>query len=423
MSRLIAYAAAVAVLTLAIVMSAPIGASAAPDPWPPASPVKLIFIHHSTGEAWLDDAHGGLGKALAANNYFVSDTNYGWGPDAIGDHTDIGNWWTWFRGTSSDNYLTALFAENGQHCSYSRLPDAPAGLNQIVLFKSCFPNSALRGSPTAAIPDIASNPLKGQDSGSDYHTVANAKGIYNDLLPYFDAHPETLFVAICAPPLSDPTYSANARAFNNWLVTGWLSGYSRGNVFVFDFYDVLTTNAGDANHNDLGLSRGNHHRLWNGIIQHITTRDDDSRPDVLEYATSSGDDHPRAAGDRKATEEFVPLLNVAYNAWKGNESTRTPHPPVPYAPWRAAVRRGGTAALYYKVADPDSRIAFVSIVLKNSRGRSMKWITPGAQPTGRLLRAGSKITLPAGTYRFYVYATDHIGIHQSRVASNRLTVR
>ena len=57
---------------------------------PPAEPVKLIFIHHSSGENWLTDGHGGLGLALRDNNYFVSDTNYGWGPDAIGDTTDIG---------------------------------------------------------------------------------------------------------------------------------------------------------------------------------------------------------------------------------------------------------------------------------------------------------------------------------------------
>ncbi len=46
---------------------------------PLAQPVKLIFIHHSCGENWLDDTNGGLGIALRDNNYFVSDTNYGWG--------------------------------------------------------------------------------------------------------------------------------------------------------------------------------------------------------------------------------------------------------------------------------------------------------------------------------------------------------
>ena len=68
------------------------------DPNPPASPVKLIFIHHSSGENWLADDNGVLGRSLRENNYYVSDTNYGWGPDGIGDNTDIGHWWDWFRG-------------------------------------------------------------------------------------------------------------------------------------------------------------------------------------------------------------------------------------------------------------------------------------------------------------------------------------
>ena len=40
----------------------------------------------------MADDYGGLGLALGNNNYFVSDTNYGWGPNSIGDRTDILNW-------------------------------------------------------------------------------------------------------------------------------------------------------------------------------------------------------------------------------------------------------------------------------------------------------------------------------------------
>ncbi|MEI6309778.1 MAG: S-layer homology domain-containing protein, partial [bacterium] len=64
---------------------------------PPNQPVRLVFIHHSTGENWLADDNGGLGAALRDSNYFASDTNYGWGPEGIGDRTDFGNWWEWFR--------------------------------------------------------------------------------------------------------------------------------------------------------------------------------------------------------------------------------------------------------------------------------------------------------------------------------------
>ena len=85
---------------------------------PPAEPVKLIFIHHSSGENWLSDYHGGLGLALRDNNYFVSDTNYGWGPEGIGDRTDIGHWWAWFRGPQRDTYLSALYTESDRFGDY-----------------------------------------------------------------------------------------------------------------------------------------------------------------------------------------------------------------------------------------------------------------------------------------------------------------
>ncbi len=130
--------------------TAPLDASdSAPAPVntaPPAAPVKLVFIHYSTGEAWLADGHGGLGVALRDNNCFVSDTNHGWGSALaasrglpIGSTTDLGDWWTWFRSPSSPSYLAALYAESGQNCTYSRLSTDPGGPNEIVMFKSCFP--------------------------------------------------------------------------------------------------------------------------------------------------------------------------------------------------------------------------------------------------------------------------------------------
>ena len=128
---------------------------------PPTEAVKLIFIHHSTGQNWLADGNGGLGQELGENNYFVSDTNYGWGPDAIGDRTDIGNWWEWFRGPESGSYLSALYNESGQHSSYSRSSTDPGGENQVIMFKSCFPNSQLGGGLDDPVPAIDDNPLKG----------------------------------------------------------------------------------------------------------------------------------------------------------------------------------------------------------------------------------------------------------------------
>jgi hypothetical protein len=279
-------------------------------PTKPAKPVKLIFIHHSTGQNWLADENGGLGIALKNNNYFVSDTNYRWGPDAIGDRTDTGNWWNWFRGEKSSTYMQALYNEFGQHSGYTRLASdpEPSRENEIVMLKSCFPNSAISGHPDDPAK-TGNNPLR----GGGPMTVANVKGIYNDILTYFAAHQDKLFVLIVPPPLAENATNAaqatNARAVANWLVTNWLSDYSHKNVAVFDFYNVLTSNGGSADTSDLGKEGGNHHRWWNGRVQHSTT----GSSNYLEYPT--GDSHPSQAGNRKATGEFVPLLNYYYHRW------------------------------------------------------------------------------------------------------------
>lgn len=289
----------------------------APNSNPPSAAMRLIFIHHSTGEGWLADDQGGLGIALRDNHYFVSDTNYGWGPDGIGDTTDIGHWFAWFRGPNSATYLDALYAESEQHSEYSRLANDPGSENKIIMFKSCFPNSQLAGKPNDP-PATGDNPLRGQEASSEHMTVANAKGIYNDLLPYMATRQDKLFVVITAPPLSSqessPANAANARALNNWLVKEWLSGYPHKNILVFDFYNVLTSNGGNTGVNDLGQERGNHHRLWQGAMQHAQAVNND----FSAYASAPDDSHPTAAGGQKAAGEFVPLLNVAVHCWLGD---------------------------------------------------------------------------------------------------------
>ena len=293
------------------------------DPTPPIAPVKLIFIHHSTGAGWLYDYHGELGIALQDNNYFVSDTNYEWGPDdlddgygTIGDHTDIRNWYSWFTGPHRDTYLAALYAEGEQHTSdYSRLATDPGGENQIVMFKSCFPNSNMDGNPN--------DPPAAQADNNSSLTVANAKRIYLDMLNYFAARQDKLFIAIAAPPQVEgettSSRAANARAFNNWLVDHWLDTYPYKNVAVFDYYTVLTSNGGDTDTNDLNEDTGNHHRYRSGAIQHII----DQGSNYAAYGRSSSDSHPTAAGQLKATGEFVPLLNIFYHRWKTDVSLLT----------------------------------------------------------------------------------------------------
>jgi len=289
-----------------------ITAEANADTTPPATPVKLIFIHHSIGGNWLadpnpDGPYGGLGTALMNNNYYVSATSYGWGPYSVGDNTDIPNWPTWFTGANSSTILTALYAETGQNIgdfgSWPRLGSDPGGENKIVLIKPCYPNSDIFGNPT----DPAEIPI------NDSFTVSNVKAVYNNLLSYFQTRTDKLFIVITAPPQNENEYtadyqtaaerSANTRAINNWLVNDWLDNYLLHNVAVFDYYNVLT-------------AADNHHRWNNGAIEHITS----SSNNYSAYPVDVWDSHPSTAGQLKATSEFINLLNYFYNRWQADQT-------------------------------------------------------------------------------------------------------
>jgi hypothetical protein len=144
---------------------------------------------------------------------------------------------------------------------------------------------------------------------------------YIDLQKYFATRPDKLFVAITAPPMMQGESMEppdNAWAFNNWLVNDWLDDYPYQNVAVFVLYNALTSNGGDANTNDLGQERGNHYRWWNSAVQHIQTVADD----LPVYPI--GDSQPSPAGTQKATDNFLPLLNVFYNAWRGEPGVVAP---------------------------------------------------------------------------------------------------
>jgi len=198
---------------------------------PPASTVRLVFIHHSVGEGWLGD--GGLRQALNLNNYYVTDTNYGWGPDSIGDNTDIGNWYNWFLGPSRNTYTQALYSNNAltEGIGPNSISN-PGGSNTIVMFKSCFPNGQNIGGNASDAPltQGVPNPIWGINSGSDEYTVSNIKGLYRDLLDYFATRQDKLFVLITTSPSLSGNVDANSaakhRAITSWLVNEWLMNYN-----------------------------------------------------------------------------------------------------------------------------------------------------------------------------------------------------
>jgi len=307
-----------------------------PNPHPPAGPVRLSFIHHSTGEDWLKPEGGNLRQVLNENNYYVTDTTYDWGPydqdvnngGTIGGHTDIGHWYNWFLGSHRETYLQALYTN--AYVSDAIGPNTiadPGGENLIILFKSCFTSAqVIYGEPDdPPLPKGQPNPLWGKGvcddeacSGDRHYTVSNIKGLYRDLLDYFATRRDKLFILITTPPSHDQAVdaelAAKLRAINTWLVYHWLDEYSQKNVAVFDYSNVLTSNGGDPNTNDLGAAGGNHHRFRQGQVEHAINL----RNDFLAYPSPGPDNHPTAAGHRKATGEFVDLLNIAVHCWQGD---------------------------------------------------------------------------------------------------------
>lgn len=312
--------------------------------------VKLMFIHHSVGGHWLAHDGGGLVNELNKHGFYVNDITYGWepayltegafnkvkrkalqlvrrdksGPYKIGDRTDIGHWYEWFAGEHAEDIMVAVYKENretdtfGEHSNATseapiKNPDENVP-NEIIMFKSCYPNSLLRGNPEDR-SNSSPNPPRNFVPGSDQHTVANAKRIYNDILNYFGTKPDKFFVVVTAPPRNElPQEGRIARGFNNWLYNDWLkeNSYKLNNVFVFDFFNVLTSGF-SWKQNDLDQKTGNHHRFWEGREQHIVNSDHH----LLVYPRDGGkDNHPSKAGLKKATMEFVPLLMYKYSQWK-----------------------------------------------------------------------------------------------------------
>jgi hypothetical protein len=265
----------------------------------PRQALHLLFIHHSCGGQLLADrgiarekypdsciylTHpngGSLRTALKRSNYLVHEASYG---SSLGRETDVCAWRAKFSGRMGD-----ILACGGQ----DRMLPGDAR-NSVVIFKSCYPNSL-----------IDAEGREPGDPDSPERTTANYKAAYRAILSFFAGHPETLFVAMTAPPMarpvpgvrglakgmirsllgrSDPVelVGRRARVFNDWLGdmdSGWLKGYGSKNVVVFDCYDILTGRGGSN---------------WS------------------RYPTGAGmDSHPNREGNTRAANAFTPFLNMA----------------------------------------------------------------------------------------------------------------
>ena len=235
-----------------------------------ADTVNLVFIHHSCGGNWLID---GLNNELNENGFYAADISYGW--REYGDMTDTSDWPMWF----TDTVMPLVYGQHGAISAENAIGPA-AGENTVVMFKSCYPNS---------------------DVGD---SMEDEMAIYESLLPYFEAHPDKMFVLVTPPPMQWISHPSVTRALCNWLNdrdNGWLSALATDNVYVFDFYNVLT-------HPDA------HHHIVDGQEEHTVV----AGADTLYYP--SDDDHPSSEGNRKAAAEFIGLLNDWYAQFTASQA-------------------------------------------------------------------------------------------------------
>jgi hypothetical protein len=261
----------------------------------------LVFIHHSSGQNWLDS---GLSDALAAKDYIDERNDITYGTvmpsdpgrsaslgDVPGDNTNMNHWILWFN-----DYLLQV-----------KLHGSTDSYNRIIMFKSCFP-----------ISDVYSDGTEPGDPFAEDQTMANYQAVYRhpagpghsyylnevEYLPLeevFTRHPEILFIPVTAPPLcygcTDDANAHRARLFNRWLKTEWLSSYRAShpgliNVAVFGWFDFL------ANPDDSSIE-----------------------PNRLKeaYGGTSGDSHPNEAANAASTVFFATgpdnFIDAAWRAY------------------------------------------------------------------------------------------------------------
>jgi hypothetical protein len=270
-------------------------------PLTPATPGgdDLVFIHHSCGENWLNS---GLHDALIAKDYIdeSNDITYGIAvaadrgrPASLGEVpgelTDMNHWVFWFN-----DYLNGV-----------RTHDCANGVNRIVMFKSCFPNSHLDadgsepGDPFSDWKTIANHKAVFRHPAGPGNTYEHDGNTYRALDDVIAKHPDTLFVAVTAPPEcwhdSDAEIGARARSFNEWLKNEWLENYKQRtglhNVAVYDWFDVLACPKTDRAHSN--RLRG-------------------------EYGGGSGDSHPNNAANTRSTQLLTAFLDNAWEAFSAN---------------------------------------------------------------------------------------------------------
>lgn len=144
----------------------------------------------------------------------------------------------------------------------------------------------------------------------------------------------------------------------------------------------------------------------------------------IPYATARGWRLPSGDGIKTVQKQFRDRVGNE-GAVASDTIVLDTRKPTPKAPYGAAVRRGRTVSLRYKVVDPrpGSPTATVTIRIKTLKGKTVKKVTLKNRKVNTLLKYTFRCKLKKRIYRFYVYARDTAGNTQTKAARNTLRVR
>lgn len=206
-----------ATLVLALMTVPP--AAAAPETSP--APVRIVFLHHSTGEVlwnagvpeWFESYNAAHGTAYAiAERAFPQEKPYGW------NNYPYDYWNIWVKHAGPRKYQDEPTLE-----MLTRRYD-------VIVFKHCFPGSDV--GPDEGPADVA----------SDEKSLQNYKLQYDALKRKMRRFPKTKFVVWTGPAQTrsqtDEGNARRAQSFNDWVRGTW--DEKGDNIFVWDFRRLET---------------------------------------------------------------------------------------------------------------------------------------------------------------------------------------
>jgi len=179
-------------------------------------PIRIIFLHHSTGQNLIDG--GGVREGLTALGYLFFDHGYNGEGLRLADGAWSGESFNVPDDNTDPDGFAAIFSQ-----PYHDPPDnAFSHLMKydVILFKSCFPTSNI----------------------ADDGQLRDYQDYYLSIRDTIDQYPQKLFVVVTPPPQvpnnSNPDEGRRARAFASWLNSNeYLEGHP--NLVTFDFFNLL----------------------------------------------------------------------------------------------------------------------------------------------------------------------------------------